>query len=152
MQRLVEFKARSKVVVLLTDGESNIHDIDEDAAIDDAVKAGIKVYTIGAGTTGVAPICADRGDGRNTLMQMPVSIDELAAHDRRQDRWPVLPRDGRREPGRTSTSRSITSSARRSIRSSSPSTYQYYPWFLGAALVMIAAALLLRATVLRRLP
>ena len=76
MQRLADFKARSKVVVLLTDGESNVHDIDEDTAIEDAVKAGIKVYTIGAGTTGVAPIRVDRGDGRSELMQMPVSIDE----------------------------------------------------------------------------
>ncbi|HSR99273.1 MAG TPA: VWA domain-containing protein, partial [Kofleriaceae bacterium] len=48
VQRLAEFKARSKVAILLTDGESNIHDIDEDTAIDDAVKAGVKVYTIGA--------------------------------------------------------------------------------------------------------
>ena len=66
--------ARSSI--LLTDGESNVHDIDEDTAIDDAVKAGVKVYTIGAGTTGVAPIRVDRGDGRSELMQMQVSIDE----------------------------------------------------------------------------
>ena len=62
--------------MLLTDGESNVHDIDEDTAIDDAVKAGVKVYTIGAGTTGVAPIRIDRGDGTSELMQTQVSIDE----------------------------------------------------------------------------
>src|SRR5580704_7476189 len=37
VQRVLEFPTRSKVVVLLTDGESNIHDIDEDDAIRDAV-------------------------------------------------------------------------------------------------------------------
>ena len=76
VQRAMDFKTRSKIVVLLTDGDSNVHDIDEDTAIDDAVKAGVKVYTIGAGTTGVAPIRIDRGDGRSELRQMPVSIDE----------------------------------------------------------------------------
>src|SRR5215831_2305016 len=76
VQRLAEFKARSKVAILLTDGESNIHDIDEDTAIDDAVKAGVKVYTIGAGTNGVAPIRIPRGDGTSELRQMEVSIDE----------------------------------------------------------------------------
>ncbi|HMG56958.1 MAG TPA: VWA domain-containing protein, partial [Kofleriaceae bacterium] len=68
VQRLAEFKARSKVAILLTDGESNIHDIDEDTAIDDAVKAGVKVYTIGAGTTGVAPIRLQRPDGGSQLV------------------------------------------------------------------------------------
>jgi len=71
VQRVQDLHTRSKVVVLLTDGESNVHDIDEDDAIRDAVAAGVKVYTIGAGKNGVAPICAE---GR--LAQMPVSIDE----------------------------------------------------------------------------
>ncbi|MGE3460151.1 MAG: VWA domain-containing protein, partial [Kofleriaceae bacterium] len=47
VQRLIEFKPDQKVgkvVILLTDGESNVHEIDEDTAIDDATKAGIKVY------------------------------------------------------------------------------------------------------------
>src|SRR5439155_24131126 len=76
VERLAEFKSRSKIVVLLTDGESNVHEIDEDTAIEDAVKAGVKVYTIGAGTNGVAPIRVDTGDGRTQLMNMTVSIDE----------------------------------------------------------------------------
>jgi len=37
VQRVLDFKTRSKIVVLLTDGDSNVHDIDEDTAIDDAV-------------------------------------------------------------------------------------------------------------------
>src|SRR6185436_7518707 len=76
VQRLAEFKARSKIAILLTDGESNVHDIDEDTAIDDAVKAGVKVYTIGAGTDGLAPIRVPGRNGGSELMQMRVSIDE----------------------------------------------------------------------------
>ncbi|HEY0254663.1 MAG TPA: VWA domain-containing protein, partial [Kofleriaceae bacterium] len=57
VQRVLDFKTRSKVVVLLTDGDSNVHEIDEDTAIDDAVKNGVKVYTIGAGSRQATPIC-----------------------------------------------------------------------------------------------
>ncbi|HEY0191239.1 MAG TPA: VWA domain-containing protein, partial [Kofleriaceae bacterium] len=56
VQRLADYKAASRIAILLTDGDSNIHEIDEDTAIDDAVKAGIKVYTIGVG--GKAPTMA----------------------------------------------------------------------------------------------
>ena len=84
---------------LLTDGESNVHDIDEDTAIEDAKKAGVKVYTIGAGTNGVAPIA-------RRPRRRPQAADADArsrstrrrCEDRRQDRRPVLPRDRHGEP------------------------------------------------------
>src|SRR5262249_2988491 len=79
VQRLKDYKPDTKVgkvIILLTDGESNVHDIDEDTAIEDAAKAGIKVYTIGAGTNGIAPIRITLPDGRSELTQMRVSIDE----------------------------------------------------------------------------
>ncbi|MBW2716861.1 MAG: VWA domain-containing protein, partial [Deltaproteobacteria bacterium] len=44
----------SKVVLLLTDGVSNVGDIDPLQAADLAAQHGIKVYAIGAGTTGLA--------------------------------------------------------------------------------------------------
>jgi Ca-activated chloride channel family protein len=152
VQRLADYKARSKVIILLTDGESNVHDIDEDQAIEDAVKAGIKVYTIGAGTTGVAPICADRGDGRSQLMQMSVSIDEsmlrkIAAktngqYFRANDR-----------AGLDRIYKQIDKLERTTIEEQRFTEYrQFYGYFLGGALVVIVLALLLRGTILRRLP
>ena len=152
VQRLADFKARSKVIILLTDGESNVHDIDEDQAIDDAVKAGIKVYTIGAGTTGVAPICADRGDGRSQLMQMSVSIDEsmlrkIAAKTNGQY---FRAND---KAGLDRIYKQIDKLERTTIEETRFTEYnQYYRYFLGAALVLIVLALLLRGTILRRLP
>ena len=74
---LQEFDARSRVAILLTDGKGNVHEIGEDSAIDDAVKAGIKVYTIGAGTNGSAPVRVDLGDGQSRLVHTQVAIDEV---------------------------------------------------------------------------
>ena len=114
--------ARARSSILLTDGESNVHDIDEDTAIDDAVKAGVKVYTIGAGTNGVAPIRVDRGDGRSELMQMQVSIDETTLRKIADKTGGQYFRATDNASLRRSTSRSTSSSARRSRRSGSPST------------------------------
>jgi Ca-activated chloride channel homolog len=152
VERLVEFKAKSKVIVLLTDGESNVHDLDEDTAIDSAVKAGIKVYTIGAGTTGVAPIRIDRGDGRSQLMQTPVSIDEATLRK-------IADRTGGqyfRATGNASL-RNIYAQIDKLERSTFEEDrfveyHLYYGYFVSAALALLVLGLALRGSVLRRLP
>jgi Ca-activated chloride channel family protein len=152
VQRLHDYKAKSRIVVLLTDGESNIHDIDEQTAIDDAVKDGIKVYTIGAGTNGVAPIRVPREDGRSDLMQMRVSIDETLLRkiaDRTGGRY-------FRATDHASLERiyaEIDKLERTVIEEERFVDYhQYFDVVLGAALALFAAAWLLGATLLRRLP
>lgn len=154
--RLAEFKtdarAVGRVVILLTDGESNVHDIDEESAIDDAVRNGVKVYTIGAGTTGIAPIRVPRGDGASELVQMRVSIDETTLRkiaDRTGGRY-------FRATDRDSLVRiyeAIDKLERASIEQEQFTEYHlYYAPFVGAAMVLLASSLALGSTVLRRLP
>jgi Ca-activated chloride channel family protein len=152
VQRLTEYRARSKIVVLLTDGESNVHDIDEDTAIEDAIKNGVKVYTIGAGTNGVAPIAVDRGDGRKQLMQMTVSIDETTLRK-------IADKTGGQYFRATDSAslrriyQQIDKLERTVIEENRFLEYnQYYGVFVVAAMLLIGAALALRATFLRRLP
>lgn len=154
--RLAEFKARQpgvgRIVILLTDGESNVHDIDEDTAIEDAIKAGVKVYTIGAGTTGIAPIRVPRPDGSSDLMQMQVSIDETTLRA-------IAEKTGGqyfRATDNASLARiygQIDQLERTTIEQDQFTQYhQYYGWFVAAAMGLLVLALLLRGTVLRRLP
>ncbi|HEY5926223.1 MAG TPA: VWA domain-containing protein [Kofleriaceae bacterium] len=152
VQRLAEFKAPSRVAILLTDGESNVHDIDEDTAIDDALKAGVKVYTIGAGTSGVAPIRIDRGDGRTELMQMTVSIDETLLRR-------IADKTGGQYFRATDNASlkkiytQIDKLERTTIEEQRFTEYhQYYAWFVAAAMALVALGFVLRGTVLRRLP
>lgn len=56
VNRLRESDARSKVVVLVTDGVNNTGQIGPSAAAEAARALGVKVYTIGVGTEGVAPM------------------------------------------------------------------------------------------------
>ncbi len=73
--RLKDSKAKSKVIILLTDGSNNKGDISPLTAAEIAKSFGIRVYTIGVGTNGMAPYPYPVG---NTIqyINVPVEIDE----------------------------------------------------------------------------
>lgn len=76
VERLREHKAKSKVVILLTDGVNNAGDLDPMQAAKLAADNHIKVYTVIAGTKGLAPIPVQGADGREYLRRVYVDIDE----------------------------------------------------------------------------
>ena len=82
VNRLKDSRAKSKVIILLTDGVNNAGFIDPKIASELAVEFGIKVYTIGIGTNGMAmsPI-AIRPDGSFQYGNVPVEIDEQLMKD-----------------------------------------------------------------------
>lgn len=68
---------KSKVIILLTDGENNAGEIDPVPAAELAKSLEIKIYTIGVGSHGRAPVpVADPFTGRTVLRMMDVNIDE----------------------------------------------------------------------------
>jgi Ca-activated chloride channel family protein len=70
-------KVKSKVIILLTDGENTAGELEPVEAAEIAQTIGIKIYTIGVGTRGEAPIpVRDAFTGRQTIRRMPVNIDE----------------------------------------------------------------------------
>ncbi|HEA29890.1 MAG TPA: VWA domain-containing protein [Leeuwenhoekiella sp.] len=77
VNRLKDSKAKSKVIILMTDGVNNAGFIEPTTASELAVEFGIKVYTIGLGTNGTAlsPV-AMRPDGSFQYGSIPVEIDE----------------------------------------------------------------------------
>lgn len=78
VNRLKESKAKSKVIILLTDGVNNTGFVDPKTATELAVGLGIKVYTIGLGTNGTAsfPYAKDPRSGKLLFRSSPVEIDE----------------------------------------------------------------------------
>jgi Ca-activated chloride channel family protein len=153
VERLVEFKAKSKIVILLTDGESTVHEVDEDTAIDHAVKAGVKVYTIGAGTNqATAQVRVPAGNGQTMLRPMAVSIDEVTLRK-------IADKTGGqyfRATDHESLSRiykKIDKLERTALEGEQFLQFnQYYDRFVLLALLLVVAAAVLRGTLLRRLP
>ncbi len=80
--RLRAAPGKSKVIVLLTDGENNRGQVDPRTAAAAAAAFGIKIYTIGVGTEGQARLPIGRGaDGQIRYQMMPVEIDEDLLRD-----------------------------------------------------------------------
>ena len=77
VNRLKDSKAKSKVIILLTDGVNNSGNIDPKTATELAKSLNIKVYTIGLGTNGTALFPVAKGmDGKLIFRNAPVEIDE----------------------------------------------------------------------------
>ena len=76
VNRLRDSNAKSKVIILLTDGENNAGNIDPITAAELAKSFGIKVYTIGIGRGGMVPFPVDDPLFGKRYVQANVDIDE----------------------------------------------------------------------------
>jgi Ca-activated chloride channel family protein len=76
VDRLRGAKARSKVLILLTDGDSNAGVVDPRDAARIAAESNIRIYTIGIGRDGMVPIPREDPFGNRVLVQTQFRIDE----------------------------------------------------------------------------
>jgi Ca-activated chloride channel family protein len=76
VNRLREVKSKSKIVILMTDGQNNSGNIAPLTAAEAAAALGVKVYTIGVGTRGMAPMPVIINGRRVGERMEPVDIDE----------------------------------------------------------------------------
>ncbi len=76
VNRLREAKGKSKVVILLTDGQNNAGEVDPITAAEAAQALGVKVYTIGAGKDGPARIPVDDPVYGRRYVTINASVDE----------------------------------------------------------------------------
>lgn len=81
VNRLRAAPGKSKVILLLTDGENNRGTVDPRTAAAAAAALGMRVYTIGVGTEGEAPIPTGRGLTGFRYEILPVRIDEPLLRD-----------------------------------------------------------------------
>jgi len=152
VNRLRRSDAKSRVVVLLTDGRNNRGQIGPQAAAAAARAVGVKVYTVGIGTEGEAPVPVDAGPlGRRTVMQR-VDLDE-----------PLLREIAEGTDGRyfratdadtlAQVFATIDSLETSEIRSRVRMLYtELFPYVVLPAIVLLMLERLLLATRLRRIP
>lgn len=76
INRLRELKSKSKIVILMTDGQNNSGKVDPLTVAEAAEALKIKVYTIGVGMQGEAPMPVRDIFGRKQYQMVPVDIDE----------------------------------------------------------------------------
>jgi Ca-activated chloride channel homolog len=151
VDRLRTSKSKSKVVILLTDGENNGGLIDPQTAKEIAKAFQIKVYTIGVGTDGYAPQPVNTPMG--TVMQSgKVSIDEKLLKEIARETGGNYFRAKDNE-GLTGIYDEINSLEKSKVEISTRTRYteKFFP-FIIAALAFLFLEMLLKFTVFRKFP
>jgi Ca-activated chloride channel family protein len=153
VNRLRDIKAKSRVVVLLTDGCNNAGRLAPDVAADAARALGIKVYTIGVGAGGIAPMPVVDPAGRTLgYRMMQADLDE-----------PLLKRMAEKTRGQyfraTDTRQlqqiyeTIDKLEKRKIEAPSyRQMRELFPWFAWPGLALLLVEVGLGQTRLRKLP
>ncbi len=152
VERLRRSQAKSKVAILLTDGVQNAGVLTPQKAADLALEFDIKVYCIGAGTNGVAPMPMVDVFGRTRLMGQPVNIDEETLKQ-------VAARTGGeyfRAQNRESLQEiysAIDAMERTEVTELRYLRYEeHFEGFVSLALGMLAVAAVLQSSIFRKLP
>jgi Ca-activated chloride channel family protein len=152
VNRLRNATAKSKVIILLTDGVNNTGKISPLAAAEAARSMGVKIYTIGVGVRGKAPIPIRDDAGRMHVIMAEVDVDEKTLQA-------IAAETGGKFYRATDTDslRKIYDEINRYEKSAQTvrrfeHTEELYPWVLMPALVILALSSLLQHTRLRRLP
>jgi Ca-activated chloride channel family protein len=151
--RLKDKEAKSKLVVLLTDGENNAGRVTPLTAAEAAKALGIKVYTIGAGSRGIVPYPMVGASGQILgYQQMQGEFDEKILRD-------IAAMTGGEYFRATDTSslekifKAIDQLEKSQVEVQRVAQYRdLFPWFVLAGTVLLAAETLLGQTLWRRLP
>ncbi len=152
VNRLRNSRAKSRVIVLLTDGVNNAGMVTPEAAAKVAGALDVKIYTVGAGTKGLAPYPVADALGRTIYKQVKIEVDDA-----------TLTRVARETGGRyfRATDTESLQQTYREIdaleksRLSQPQYQKYnerYPWFIVLAFAAVLLGVGLSQTSLRVLP
>ncbi|HXO75987.1 MAG TPA: VWA domain-containing protein, partial [Puia sp.] len=151
VDRLKGSPSKSKVIILLTDGENNGGLIDPNTAKEIAKSVGVKVYTVGMGTEGYAPVPVQTPGGV-VYQKEKVNIDEKLLTQIATETGGRYYRAKDNESLKNIYSE-IDQLEKSKIETSTLRRYseQFYPFALAAALFLLLE-LVLRWTVLRKFP
>jgi Ca-activated chloride channel family protein len=151
VERLKSSKAKSKIIILLTDGENNGGLIDPQTAKEIAKALKIKVYTIGVGTDGYAPVPEASASGISRSNEK-VNFDENLLRDIAEETGGKYFRAKDNE-GLKQIYREIDSLEKSKVTVTTYSNYtERFAAFVIAALLLLVLELVLKFTVFKKFP
>jgi len=152
VDRLRGAKAKSKVIILLTDGDSNAGVVDPREAARIAAESGIRLYTIGIGRSGTVPVPQDDGFGNQVLVPAQFRIDEDLLREMAQTGHGRYFHASDSE-GLAEVYAEIDKLEKTKVEETKYSEYrELFPWFVAPGLAMILLVGVLMETRFRSLP
>jgi Ca-activated chloride channel family protein len=154
LNRLRELKSKSKIVILMTDGQNNAGKVAPLTVAEAAQTLGVKVYTIGVGMRGMAPMPKGRDPftGQMIYRPEPVDIDEDTLQKIAQmtaGKYYRADNTERFQAIYAEIDKLETTEAE--IKKFSHHR-ELFAWLIAPGLILLLLEVLLRNTVLRRLP
>ncbi|OGS33606.1 MAG: aerotolerance regulator BatA [Elusimicrobia bacterium RIFOXYC2_FULL_34_12] len=152
LNRLRESNAKSKIIILLTDGRNNTGEIDPITAAKTASAIDVKIYTIGAGVPGGALYPVDDPIFGRRYVKIQDDLDEATLSEIAHITEGAYFRATSPE-GLKNIFKQIDKMEKTEIKSKEFTEYtELYLYFLFPALLLFLAELFLKNTVLRRIP
>jgi Ca-activated chloride channel family protein len=152
INRLRDLKAKSKIIILATDGQNNSGKVDPLLAAQAAAALGVKVYTVGIGEQGQAPMPVRDMFGRKTYQMVPVDVDEKTLKKIAEETGGKYFRADNAEKFRQIYDDIDKLEKTEAVINKYTEYKELFPWFVGAGLALLLIELVLGQTAFRRLP
>jgi Ca-activated chloride channel family protein len=152
INRLRDLKAKSKIVILATDGQNNSGKIQPLVAAEAAAALGVKVYTVGIGEQGMAPMPVFMGGQKVGYRNVPVDVDEATLQKIADQTGGKYYRADNAEKFRQIYDEIDKLEKTEATVSKYTQFKELFPWLAGGGLVLLMLEIVLGQTAFRRLP
>ena len=154
LNQLRAVPAKSKIVILMTDGENNSGKVDPLTAAQAAQALGVKVYTIGVSKNGMAPMPVGKNPytGETVYQIEPVDVDETTLKQIAQITGGQYHRADNAERFQQIYAEIDKLEKTEAVVNKFTQYEELFPWMVATGLVLLLAEMVLGQTLLRRLP
>ena len=153
LNRLRDLKAKSKIIILMTDGQNNSGKVEPLMAAEAAAALGVKVYTIGVGMRGLAPMPMGKNvQGKTVYQQQPVDIDEDTLQKIAGKTGGKYYRADNAERFREIYAEIDKLEKTEAVINKYAQFNELFPWFVTCGLALLLVEVVLGQTLFRRLP
>ena len=152
VNRLRDLKSKSKIVILMTDGQNNSGKLDPTNAAAAAAVVNVKVYTVGIGERGQAPMPARDMFGRKVYQMVPVDVDETTLQQIADETGGKYYRADNAEKFKQIYDEIDKLEKTEAVINKYTEFTELFPWLVAAGAALLLIELVLGQTAFRRLP
>jgi Ca-activated chloride channel homolog len=152
VNRLRDVKSKSKIVILMTDGQNNSGKLDPLVAAEAAASLKVKVYTVGIGERGMAPMPVFMGGRKVGYQNVPVDVDEETLQKIADKTGGKYYRADNAEKFRQIYAEIDKLEKTEAVINKYTEFKELFPWLAGVGMAILLVELALGQTLFRRLP
>jgi len=152
VNRLRDLKSKSKIIILATDGQNNSGNTEPLRAAAAAAAFGVKIYTVGIGEQGQAPMPTRDMFGRKVYQMVPVDVDETTLQKIADQTGGKYYRADNADKFRQIYAEIDKLEKTEATVNKFTEYKELFGWFVGAGLALLLLELVLGETIFRRLP